>query len=44
MFLDPLHPLNNIKITNYFNDEATFNGLFPRNNLPRINNYVHNKS
>ena len=25
---DPLHPLNNIKITNYFNDQTKFNGLF----------------
>ena len=28
-FLVPLHPLNNIEITNYFNDEC-------RNNLPRL--------
>ena len=35
-FLVPLHPLNNIEITNYFNDESRFNGVFSRNNLPRI--------
>ena len=35
-FLVPLHSLNNIEITNYFNYEPKFNGVFPRNNLPRI--------
>ena len=36
IFLVPLHPLNNIKITNYFNGEPRVNGVFSRNNLPRI--------
>ena len=36
IFLVPLHPLNNIKITNYFNYEPRFNGFFSRSNLPRI--------
>ena len=31
-----LHPLSNIEITNYFNYEPRFNGVFSRNNLPRI--------
>ena len=31
-----LHPLNNVKITNCFNYEPRFNGVFLRNNLPRI--------
>ena len=31
-----LHPLNNIEITNNFKYEARFNGVFSRNNLPRI--------
>ena len=31
-----LHPLNNIKITNYFNYKPRFNGIFSRNNLSRI--------
>ena len=31
-----LHPLNNIEITNYFNYNPRFNGVFSRNNLPRI--------
>ena len=36
-----LHPLSNIKITNYFNDEPRFNGVFSRNNLPRIKDGAH---
>ena len=36
IFLDPLHPLSNFEITKYFNDEPRFNGIFSRNNLPRI--------
>ena len=35
-FLVPLHPLHNIKITNYFNYKPRFNGVFSRNNIPRI--------
>ena len=31
-----LHPLNNIVITYYFNYKPKFNGVFSRNNLPRI--------
>ena len=27
IFFVPLHPLNNIEITNYFNDEPIFNGV-----------------
>ena len=34
--LVPPHPLHNIEITNYFNYEPRFNGVFPRNNWPRI--------
>ena len=30
------HPLNNIKITNYFNYEPRFNGVFSGNKLTRI--------
>ena len=36
IFLVPLHPLNNIEITNYFNYEPRFNGAFSKHNLPRI--------
>ena len=31
-----LHPLNNIEITNNFNYKPRFNGIFSKNNLPRI--------
>ena len=43
-FLVPLHRFNNIKINNRFNDEPRFNGVFSRNNLPRIKDsgYVKN--
>ena len=34
--LVPLHSLNNIKITEYFNYEATFHGVFSGNNLTKI--------
>ena len=44
MFLVPLHPSNNMEITNYFNYEPKFNGAFSRNNLSRIKDgaYVMN--
>ena len=29
-------PFKNIEITNYFNYKSRFNGVFSRNNLPRI--------
>ena len=31
----PLHSLNNIEITNYFNCEPKLNGVFSGNNLPK---------
>ena len=34
--LVPLHPWSDIEITNYFNYEPRFNGVFSRNNLPRL--------
>ena len=34
--LVPLLPLSNIEITDYFNYESSFNGVFARNNFPRI--------
>ena len=40
-FLVQLHPLNDTKITNYFNDEPRFNGAFSRKNLFRIRNGAH---
>ena len=43
-FLDPLHPLNNMEITRYFNYDTRFNGASSRNNLNRIKDgaYVTN--
>ena len=35
-FSFPLHPLNNIEITNYYSYETRFNGVFSRSKLPRI--------
>ena len=35
-FLDLPHPLNDIEITNYFNNKPRFNGIFSRTNLPGI--------
>ena len=40
-FLVPLHPLSNTEITNCFNDEPIFNGVFSRKNLPRIKDGVY---
>ena len=40
-FLVLLNPLNNIEITNYFNDEPRFNLVFSRNNLSRINDEAY---
>ena len=34
--LTPLHPLTNFEITEYFQDEPRFNGVYSRNNLPYI--------
>ena len=39
--LVPLHPLNNIEITNYFKYEPRFNGVFSRKNLSRIKDGVY---
>ena len=35
-FFSSLHPLNNIKVTNYFKYEPRFNRTFSRNNLHKI--------
>ena len=35
-FLVPLHCLGNIEITKYFNYKHKFNGVYSRENLPRI--------
>ena len=33
-FLIPRHPLTNVEIQNYYQNEPRFNGVFSRNNLP----------
>ena len=35
-FFVPLYPLSNTEITKYFNYEPKFNGVYSRDNLPRI--------
>ena len=40
-FLLQLHLLNTIEITNYFNYKTRFNGIFPRNRLPRIKDQTY---
>ena len=32
----PFHPLTNIEINEYYKNEPRFNGVFSRNNLPKI--------
>ena len=32
----PPHPLTNFEITTYYQDEPKFNGVYSRNNLPKI--------
>ena len=34
-FLMPLHRLTNFEIQRYYQNEPRFNGVFPRNNLPK---------
>ena len=34
--LTPFHPLINFEIQEYFNDEKRFNGVYSRNNLPKL--------
>ena len=33
-FLIPLHPLTNVEIQKYYQNEPRFDGVFSRNNLP----------
>ena len=32
----PFHPLTNIEINEYYKNEPIFNGVYSRNNLPKI--------
>ena len=36
--LTPFYPLTNFEIQEYFKDEKRFNGVFSRNNLPKLKN------
>ena len=36
MCLMPPHPLTNFEIQKYFQNELKFNGVYSRNNLPKI--------
>ena len=35
--LIPLHPLTNFEIQKYYQNEPRFNGVYSRDNLPKIN-------
>ena len=32
----PRHPLTNFEIQKYYQNEPKFNGVYPRNNVPKI--------
>ena len=36
-----LHPLTNFKIQKYYQNEPKFNGVYSRNNLPKIKDGVY---
>ena len=36
MSLTPFHPLTNLEIQDYFKNEKRFNGVYSRNNLPKL--------
>ena len=36
----PPHPLTNFEIQKYYQNEPRFNGVYSRNNLPKISNGV----
>ena len=36
--LIPPHPLTNFEIIQYYENEPRFNGVYSKNNLPKINN------
>ena len=37
----PPHPLTNFEIQNYYSNESKFNGIYSRNNLPKIKDESH---
>ena len=40
-FLIPAHPLTNFEIQSYYQNEPKFNGVYPRNNLPKIKYWAY---
>ena len=40
----PFHPLTNIEINEYYANEPRFNGVYSRNNLPKIKKGAHVKN
>ena len=40
-FLTSPHPLTNIQIQKYYQNEPIFNGVYSRNNLPKINDVTY---
>ena len=41
MCLMPPHPLTKFEIQKYFQNESKFNGVYSRNNLPKIKKGAH---
>ena len=40
----PPYPLTNLEIQKYYQNESKFNGVYSRNNLPKIKMGICNKS
>ena len=40
-FLMPSHPLSNLKIQKYYQNQPRFNGVYSRDNLPKIKHGVY---
>ena len=40
----PPHPLTNFEIQNYYQNEPNFNGVYSRNNLPKIKDRTYIKN
>ena len=36
----PPHPLRNFEIQKYYQNESRFNGVYSRNNLPKIKEWM----
>ena len=40
-FLIPRHPVRNFEIQKYYQNEPKFNGVYSRNNLPKIKDWAY---